>query len=118
MERITFRIAAVAWAIFIFAASSVTLTAAEPIPEGDKIVHIVCYAILAYLILRGWCVDKNRLPNTKEVLIVLMVTILYGISDELHQAFVPGRHPSWYDVVADGVGGIIGTLVLAIQTQR
>lgn len=118
-ERIAFRIAAVVWAIIIFVASSVTLTTtAEPLPEGDKIVHIAVYAILAYFLLCGWCVDKNKTLRKKEVVVVLTVIILYGLSDEFHQSFVPGRQPSWYDVLADGVGGLLGLLALALQPQR
>ncbi|MGH2566776.1 MAG: VanZ family protein [Bacteroidota bacterium] len=117
-ERIAFRIAAVVWATIIFLASSVTLeTTAEPLPEGDKIVHIAFYAILAYFLLCGWCVGKNKTLRKKEVVVVLTVIILYGISDEFHQSFVPGRQP-WYDVLADGVGGLLGLLVLGLQLQR
>jgi len=118
-ERIAFRIAAVVWATVIFVASSVTLeTTAEPLPEGDKIVHIAFYAILAYFLLCGWCVAKNKILRKKEVVVVLAVIILYGISDEFHQSFVPGRQPSWHDVLADGVGGLLGLLVLGLQLQR
>ncbi len=52
------------------------------------------------------------------MVVVLTVTILYGISDEFHQSFVPGRQPSWYDVLADGLGGLLGVLAVALQTQR
>ncbi|MGH8657315.1 MAG: VanZ family protein [Gammaproteobacteria bacterium] len=54
----------------------------------------------------------------KGMVVVLTVTILYGISDEFHQSFVPGRQPSWYDVLADGLGGLLGVLAVALQTQR
>lgn len=118
-ERIAFRIAAVVWATVIFVASSVTLTTtAEPLPESDKIAHVAFYAILAYFLLCGWCVDKNKTLRKKQAVVVLTFVILYGISDEFHQSFVPGREPSWYDVLADGVGGLFGLLVLALQPQR
>ncbi|MGH8615616.1 MAG: VanZ family protein [Gammaproteobacteria bacterium] len=118
-ERIAFKIAAVVWATVIFLASSVTLeTTAEPLPGGDKIVHIAFYAILAYFVLCGWCIAKNKTLRKKEVVVVLTVIILYGISDEFHQSFVPGRQPSGYDVLADGVGGLLGLLVLGLQLQR
>ncbi|MGH8601634.1 MAG: hypothetical protein ACREXR_02285 [Gammaproteobacteria bacterium] len=68
-ERIAFGIAAVVWATIIFVASSVTLeTTAEPLPEGDKIVHIAFYAILAYFLLCGWCVAKTDVPVSLQLI--------------------------------------------------
>ncbi|MGH8644563.1 MAG: VanZ family protein [Gammaproteobacteria bacterium] len=96
--------------LLFFVASSVTLTTtAEPIPEGDKIVHIAVYAILAYFLLCGWCVDKNKTLRKREVVVVLTVIILYGPSDEFHQPFVPGRQPS---------ACLRGLFMIALQPQR
>ena len=40
--------------------------------------------------------------------LALLFAILYAISDEFHQSFVPGRHPSWVDVLGfDGGGALI-----------
>jgi len=36
------------------------------------------------------------------------LSILYGISDEIHQYFVPFRYSSVMDVVADGLGASLG----------
>ena len=33
---------------------------------------------------------------------------VYGVSDELHQSFVPGRTADGADVVADAVGAVLG----------
>ena len=41
----------------------------------------------------------------------LFLTIVYGATDELHQAFVPGRDPSWTDLGFDSLGALIGLLV-------
>ena len=38
----------------------------------------------------------------------------YGLSDELHQHFVPGRQADWLDWLADAGGGLAGTGVLAL----
>jgi len=43
--------------------------------------------------------------------LVVILATLYGISDEVHQAFVPGRNASPWDVVADGLGGVMGALI-------
>ena len=41
---------------------------------------------------------------------VLAFTVGYGLVDELHQAFVPGRDPSWRDVVFDTIGALGGVM--------
>ncbi|HSH41142.1 MAG TPA: VanZ family protein, partial [Arenicellales bacterium] len=44
--------------------------------------------------------------------LALGLAVLYGISDEWHQSFVPGREPDVLDVLADGVGAAVGILLL------
>jgi VanZ family protein len=46
----------------------------------------------------------------------LLVSCLYGVSDELHQFFVPGRDASVFDVFADSLGCLIG--VIAYKKSR
>jgi VanZ family protein len=46
--------------------------------------------------------------NIKEVFIALIFCILYATSDEIHQAFVPGRGPQVKDVFIDSAGSFIG----------
>ena len=41
-----------------------------------------------------------------------MVCLLYAASDEIHQAFVPGRGPSVFDVLLDFCGAVTGTVFL------
>ncbi len=37
-----------------------------------------------------------------------LLALLYAVSDEFHQSFVPGRHPSWVDaLVIDGSGAAL-----------
>ena len=57
--------------------------------------------ILFYLLVRAdnWKSDKPR-----RFTIALGLTLLYAISDEVHQSFVPGRHARWYDVGFDMIG--------------
>jgi len=39
-------------------------------------------------------------------------TSIYGLSDEFHQHFVPGRSPSVLDLVVDGLSGLVVALFL------
>lgn len=50
----------------------------------------------------------------QSVILAFVITCLYGVSDEFHQKFVPGRTPDVYDVVADAIGGLffLGTYLV------
>jgi VanZ family protein len=41
-------------------------------------------------------------------LLLLALGALYGVTDEVHQGYVPGRMPDPWDWVADVVGLLIG----------
>lgn len=64
---------------------------------AGKSAHVVVFGILAYLLWRAW-------PNYT---FVLWVTILYGISDEVHQLFIPGRTGRLLDIFFDSLGAVI-----------
>ena len=77
-------------------------------PAGaDKIGHAGAYAVLGALL---------TLATGRPWLAVLLAT-LFGVSDEIHQYFVPGRHADVLDVVADAVGALIGALVVAFLSR-
>jgi len=43
------------------------------------------------------------------MVLVLLICVFYSISDEFHQAFVPGRGSQIKDVLIDGAGAIVGS---------
>ena len=77
---------------------------------GDKILHFGAFGLWAVLlalpVLRTWPAVSDRLL----CLWVSVVASLYGLSDEIHQSYVPGRVASVWDVVADAVGAICGVV--------
>jgi VanZ family protein len=50
-------------------------------------------------------------------LFAFLLTVLYALSDEFHQAFVPGRYPDPWDLLADGLGAVLA-LALWLWWQR
>ena len=94
----------VAWAALIFVLSSIS-GLGTGLGFWDlvlrKIAHATEFAILAALLLRA-----SRRPG-----LAIAVGIAYAISDELHQAFVPGRHGAPLDVVIDSVGVVVGAFL-------
>lgn len=84
----------------------------------DKVVHAVIFGFLSLLFLRAWLRGQWRNMNVSAVLLAIVFTFLYGVSDEFHQQFVPGRQPSVGDVVADTVGAIVVALVCYVLFCR
>ena len=48
----------------------------------------------------------------------LAVVLLYALSDEYHQSFVPGRHPDVFDIATDLVGAAVALAALHLVRLR
>ncbi|MCB2213176.1 VanZ family protein [bacterium] len=97
---------ALAWVAVLFALSSIPGDELPYVqaPLGfDKVLHIVAYAVLGMLAMRGWF-EAGVAPW-----IIFAFCVGYGVTDELHQIFVPGRFPDVYDWIADVIGSGVGT---------
>ena len=68
-----------------------------------KAAHVTEYFVLAGLLHRAL---KGSFHGREMVFLALAagLTLLYGVSDEWHQHFVPGRHASIGDILIDAVG--------------
>jgi VanZ family protein len=83
-------------------------------PGADKLGHAVLYALLAGTALFALLpVPPQRALRTG--ILVVFICFLYGISDEVHQAFVPGREASFGDLLADVAGAAV---VVALWLRR
>jgi VanZ family protein len=72
----------------------------------DKLLHAIAYAILAFLTSRALYYQNIKSTWRKNAVVLAVVfAALYGISDEIHQYFVPGRMMDFWDFVADVIGG-------------
>ena len=98
----------------LFAASSLSDTSAVPPAFSDKILHIGSYAALGLTVFRAFAGARFDRMTPARALAAVLVCILYGISDEFHQSFVPGRTPDARDLVADGVGAALGAGALLL----
>jgi VanZ family protein len=103
----------------IFVASSIPDLG--PLPGGitDSSGHSIGYALLGALLLRALAGGRLSGVTWRRALAAVLLATLYGISDEAHQAFVPGRYPDRFDVLADCVGATLAvTLALAAAHAR
>lgn len=70
-----------------------------------KFLHVTEYSILYTLVYRALCIySEKRLPLYKKLLIALIITLLYAMTDEIHQTFVPTREGTVRDVLIDSIG--------------
>ena len=79
---------------------------------SDKVLHAVEYAVLGALCYRAIRGSGHDSWNRQAIPAAILLASLYGISDEVHQAFVPFRDSSWLDWLADTVGAALGVTVI------
>jgi len=93
----------------IFAVSG---TPSDEIPkvEGWDVLlkkggHMVAYAILTVLLLRAL---ETHTPTRKAAWLAVGIAVLYAMTDEYHQTFVPGRSGTLVDLLVDAAGAALG----------
>ncbi len=74
----------------------------------DKLIHVLVFGILSLLVLR---VTRGAENKIKAFYFGTLYSILYGLTDEVHQFFVPGRFADPYDFLANVVGVLVGCLM-------
>ncbi len=106
------------WAAVIFVASSLPKGGPVPLPGAgiDKPVHGLVYGVLGALL----CLtarSRGSVPR-RAALWGALLGLAYGVSDELHQTFTPGRTASAADVLADVIGATLGALLALLAPAR
>jgi VanZ family protein/glutaredoxin len=85
-------------------------------PYPDYLMHAAEYSVLAILLARAVNQGLSRRLAAKRGLLAWTLCVLYAVSDEVHQAFVPGRSADPRDVLADAAGAALGLAgLLAVQ---
>ena len=94
------------WMSLIFLFSSRSSSELPNAGQWDLLLkkgaHFVAYGILAILAYRA--VKGRKRP----FFTALLLSVLYAISDEFHQTFVPGRNGTLIDVLLDSSGALFG----------
>lgn len=71
--------------------------------------HVIAYAVLGLLVVRALAGGLPARVTGRVASLAMAISVAYGISDEVHQMFVPGRTPDVMDVVADAAGALLAT---------
>lgn len=80
-----------------------------PIPAGtDKPLHLSAYFGLTIVVVRAVAGGWPRRIGARTAVAALLIAIGYGVTDEAHQMFVPGRTADVYDLLSDVMGAIAG----------
>ncbi|MBW2219059.1 MAG: VanZ family protein [Deltaproteobacteria bacterium] len=107
------------WLPLLFYCALIFVLSSRPVPKNipdifflDKRLHFFGYGLLGILFFRAYRTLslKNR-PRLMMFLSMASAT-LYGISDEIHQHFVPTRTADMWDVLADMLGSIFSVFIL------
>ncbi|SNT10961.1 VanZ like family protein [Anaerovirgula multivorans] len=73
-----------------------------------KNAHFFSYLVLGVLVLNA--LRRSGVYGSKGIMIAFLICVLYAISDEFHQTFVPGRSGEIRDVIIDSAGATVGVL--------
>lgn len=95
--------------MLIVCAASSTQVSAPFVPstdllQADKIGHIAVFGLIATLLYRAL---PQRWSANKRSLLTVGIVILFGLADEIHQSFTPGRDADGYDLLADTCGALL-----------
>ncbi len=107
-------------AIQIFWFSSLPLQGAievgkPKLPILSMIYHFCAFFLFAFFL----SASLNKKEFTKNNLrVVIIISILYAILDEVHQAFVPGRASTLRDVIIDMIGIFVATFIYVKTSKK
>lgn len=81
-------------------------------PIIRKLAHFSVYTVVGFCAMGFMCTFE--ITNILKIIVSFSVGIIYAITDEIHQSFVPGRVQNIMDVLIDGAGVLSGIFILII----
>ncbi|MFC1501002.1 VanZ family protein [Elusimicrobiota bacterium] len=77
-----------------------------------KLAHMFEFGVLFLLLFKAFSESIKKYSYTNLNILSGIIAVVYAVSDEYHQSFVPERGPSVYDVGIDAVGILIAVMIL------
>lgn len=108
------------WIGVIFGISAIPSIPVVKFPiSPDKIAHVAIYFVLCFVAYRAFYHQNALLWFQRNSLLAAFVfTVMYGVLDEIHQLYVPGRWGDVYDAAADSLGGLLFVGWFRWKSQR
>jgi len=120
-DFITFYLPLFVWMLLIFILSSIpgsTLSKIE-FPYAHPIAHSMLYGMLTYLCYRALIHHRlGRIRHSYSLVIAFLFAGLYGMSDEYHQSFVPGRMEELKDLLIDLTAAFVVLVCIALYESN
>ena len=112
MRRLWHWLPAIAQMAAIFTLSSIPTLPSLPGGLTGYTGHFIGYAILGGLAVRGFAEARWTGVTGAAGWKAFTLASVYGITDELHQTFVPGRTSTFSDWCADAIGAAVGVALV------
>ena len=110
---------AILYAVLIFILSASPSIAPPPgFVLEDKIYHFIEYGIFSYLLFLAFYYSRSEFLKKHFIVLSCIVGMAYGLSDEIHQSFVPGRSCEFLDFVADCLGVALVQMGIWLYLKR
>jgi VanZ family protein len=116
------------WAPPVVYGTVIFLLSALPHPEeelpsflggiSDKVLHLVEYGGLSLLCYRAFRWAAGEWGARHALWLAIVTATAYGLSDELHQVFVPPREADPWDLMADAIGAALGAVGWRRMTEE
>jgi len=88
------------------------------VPFKDKGIHFVEYGVLAALLAHAVRGSFREWRGHSVFLVASAASTFWGLLDEIHQAYVPGRVSDTGDLIADALGSVLGALIYLAFRMR
>ncbi len=96
--------------IFVVSSIEVDVPGLRHLPFRDKSLHFLEYGVLGWLCASASSRTWPSAATWRTASFAVFVAVLWGLSDEIHQALVPGRSAELADLFADALGALIGAV--------
>jgi VanZ family protein len=101
-----------------FLSSQSTLPQPKGILGWDKLQHLLAYLVLSVTVGLWISPAFWERRSVFAVLLTMLISSAYGVIDEFHQYFVPGRDCNVWDWLADTLGALLGALVIMVLMKK
>ena len=117
-SALRFWVPVIVWMMLIFGLSSIP---GDNIPSvlsfQNTLYHFLSYLTLTILLSRAFMNTRSEIDPLEVMIFTSAFGLAYGFSDELHQAFIPFRSTSFFDIFIDGIGSLFGSGIYIIKNK-